>query len=81
MVPQLTAQLKHVQVLQTIFKNNCLALFSIYFQRDNVFKGFHLPVNAISNNTAVMIRSGRTVINRIPVDMTLNFTFKRDKMA
>lgn len=46
-----------------------------------MFKGFHLPVNAISNNTAVMICSWRTVINRIPVNMTLNFTFKRDKMA
>lgn len=29
MIPQLTAQLKYVQVLQTIFKNKCLALFSI----------------------------------------------------
>lgn len=28
-IPQLTAQLKYVQVPQTIFKNNCLALFSI----------------------------------------------------
>lgn len=46
-----------------------------------MFEGFQLPFNEICHAAAVIIHSGRTVINRIPVNMTVNFTFKRDKMT
>lgn len=81
MIPQLTAQLKYVQVLLTIFKNKCLAFFYIYFYNNNLFEGFQLPFNEICRAAAVMIHSGRTVIDTIPVNTTVNFAFKRDKMT